>query len=89
MSDGARAVKGRGTGENPRNRFERAWFEQCPIEVEWTSRDYVTSRYTVVLKGFLFERTMTMLVTCDVETGETHRIRLDRIGKARCLPKGS
>ena len=34
MSDPSRAVKGRGAGENPRNRFERAHFERDPDAAE-------------------------------------------------------
>jgi predicted DNA-binding transcriptional regulator YafY len=72
-----------------RRAVERAWFEQCALALEWRSPDFVVSKRTVMLKGALMERTMTMLVCEDVENKETLRIRLDRIDKARCLQKES
>lgn len=68
---------------------ERAWFEQCPLEIEYHSRDYVIASKTVRLRSALLERTMTVLVAEDVETGETLRLRLDKIDRARCVPNAS
>jgi predicted DNA-binding transcriptional regulator YafY len=68
---------------------ERAWFEQCPLEVEYHSRDWVIAKRTVRLKSALFERTMTVLVAECTETGETLRLRLDKIDRARCIPNAS
>jgi predicted DNA-binding transcriptional regulator YafY len=68
---------------------ERAWFEQCPLEVEYHTSDYVTAKRTVRLRGALLERTMTVLVGECVETHETLRLRLDKIDRARCVPNAS
>jgi predicted DNA-binding transcriptional regulator YafY len=68
---------------------ERAWFEQCPLEVEYHSSDYVIAKKTVRLRSALMERTMTVLVSEDVETKETVRLRLDKIDRARCISNAS
>lgn len=69
--------------------IERAWFEQCALEVEYHSSDYVTAKKTVRLKSALMERTMTVLVSEEVETKEIVRLRLDKIDRARCLPNAA
>jgi predicted DNA-binding transcriptional regulator YafY len=70
-----------------RRAVERAWFEQCPIEICYRDQNVVVHERTVLLEGALMERTMTVLVAEDVETKETLRVRLDRIDKARCVSR--
>ncbi len=71
-----------------RRTVEQAWFEQQPLRIEYRHSNFERSTHSVLIRGVLIERTMTVLECDDVENGETRGFRLDRVERARVLARG-
>ncbi len=64
-----------------RRMVEEAWFEQRAVRVEYR-RNYERIVRTVRIRGVIMERGMTLLECDDLEDGQPHAIRFDRIERA-------
>jgi predicted DNA-binding transcriptional regulator YafY len=61
---------------------EQAWFEQQPLRIDYMHSNYERTSHSVLIRGVLVERTMTVLECDDLESQETRGFRLDRIERA-------
>jgi predicted DNA-binding transcriptional regulator YafY len=61
---------------------EQAWFEQQPLRIDYLHSNYERTSHSVLIRGVLVERTMTVLECDDLESRETRGFRLDRIERA-------
>jgi predicted DNA-binding transcriptional regulator YafY len=68
-----------------RRAVEQAWFEQVPLHITYVSGDSVETKRTIRIDRVLLERSSTMLIGCDQESGETRPFRLDRITRAHVV----
>jgi predicted DNA-binding transcriptional regulator YafY len=65
---------------------EQAWFEQQPLRIDYLHSNYERTSHSVLIRGVLVERTMTVLECDDLESQETRGFRLDRIERAMAKP---
>jgi predicted DNA-binding transcriptional regulator YafY len=65
---------------------EQAWFEQQPLRIDYLHSNYERTSHSVLIRGVLVERTMTVLECDDLESRETRGFRLDRIERAMTKP---
>jgi predicted DNA-binding transcriptional regulator YafY len=70
-----------------RRTVEQAWFEQQPLRVEYRHANFERSSLSVLIRGAVVERTMTVLECHDIESQEMRGLRLDRIERAMILTR--
>jgi predicted DNA-binding transcriptional regulator YafY len=68
-----------------RRTVEQAWFEQQPLRIDYRHANFERSSHSVLIRGVLIERTMTVLECDDLEGKETRGFRLDRVERAMVL----
>jgi predicted DNA-binding transcriptional regulator YafY len=64
-----------------RRMVEEAWFEQRPVRLDYR-RNYELFSRSVRIRGVIMERGMTLLECDDLDEGQPHTIRFDRIERA-------
>jgi predicted DNA-binding transcriptional regulator YafY len=67
---------------------EQAWFEQQPLRIDYRHSNFERSSHSVLIRGALVERTMTVLECHDLESQEMRGLRIDRIERAMILASG-
>lgn len=70
-----------GVAPEIRRMVEEAWFEQRPVRVEYR-RNYELFSRSVRIRGVIMERGMTLLECDNLDEGQPHTIRFDRIERA-------
>jgi predicted DNA-binding transcriptional regulator YafY len=70
-----------------RRSVERAWFEQCPLRIEYRRSNFEVTSRVVLVRGVIMERTMTLLECDDLDAGERRNFRLDRVDRATVLAR--
>jgi predicted DNA-binding transcriptional regulator YafY len=65
--------------------LERAWFEQQPLRISHVEKNFVESTRTVRVAAVVMERHETRIDAVDVESGEHHYLRLDRITRSELM----
>jgi predicted DNA-binding transcriptional regulator YafY len=75
-----------GVAPEIRRVVEEAWFEQRPVRVAYR-RNYELITRSVQIRGVIMERTMTLLECHDLDEGQAHTVRFDRIEQASFAPR--
>jgi predicted DNA-binding transcriptional regulator YafY len=69
-----------------RRTVEQAWFEQQPLHIDYRHSNFERSSHSLLIRGVIVERTMTVLECNDLQGNEMRGFRLDRIERAMILP---
>ncbi len=88
LAEHARALDFIGVPARPvdakvRRAVERAWFEGLVLRIRYLDSSFVDAPRRVRIKKVMMERTQTLLVCEDLETGEERPFKLDRVLKAQ------
>jgi len=68
-----------------RRAVEQAWFEQSLLAITYVGGDSIESKRTIRIDRVLLERSQTLVIGSDQETGEVRPFRLDRITRAHVV----
>jgi predicted DNA-binding transcriptional regulator YafY len=68
-----------------RRLVEQAWFERRPLRIQYRRSNFEVSSRSVLVRGVIMERSMTLLECHDLETGEVRNLRLDHVERASVL----
>jgi predicted DNA-binding transcriptional regulator YafY len=68
-----------------RKAVEAAWFEGRALRIVYRKANGLDSARSIKIRNLVFERSLTLLNTIDLDTGEDRQLRLDRIKSASLI----
>lgn len=75
-------IPGQAVPEPVRSAVERAWFEQCPLQLTYRDRDGVVTERRVRIRRVLMDRGETRLQCDELDKGAARELVLHRVEAA-------